>query len=94
MLKYKQYPKGDGGHTPPAEQVPTLYGNPALNSGSPMKMAALTMFTAEEDRRTAVLVIPWFGTPPPQSAASMISPPYDINRVRAAVIEAYISIQA
>lgn len=41
-----------------------------------MKMAALTMFTAEDDSRTAVLVTPWLGTPPPQSAASMISPPW------------------
>jgi hypothetical protein len=50
-----------------------------------MNMAALTMFTADEDRRTAVLVIPWLGTPPPQSAASIISPPYGVDRVIAGV---------
>jgi hypothetical protein len=52
-----------------------------------MKMAALTMFTADEDRRTAVLVIPWFGTPPPQSAASMISPPYLLTVLNPAFID-------
>jgi hypothetical protein len=42
--------------TPPAAQVPTSYDKPALKRGSPMKMAAFTIFTAGEESWTAVLV--------------------------------------
>jgi hypothetical protein len=62
-------------NTPPALQVPTSYGKPALKRGSPIKIAALTIFTAEEESRTDVSVTPWLGTPPPHKAASIISPP-------------------
>jgi hypothetical protein len=71
--RFKQ--EGEGSHTPPAAQVPTSYESPARNIGSPMKMAALTMLTADEDSCTAVLVYPWLGSPPPHRATSMISPP-------------------
>jgi hypothetical protein len=35
--------RADLEHTPPALQVPTLYGAPTSNRGSPMKMAALML---------------------------------------------------
>jgi hypothetical protein len=61
--------------TPPAAQLPILYGNPARNSGSPRKIAARTISTAEWVSGIVVFVIPSMGTPPPQRVASRTSPP-------------------
>lgn len=44
-----------------------------------MKMAALMLARAAELNSTAVLVIPWFGSPPPHRATSKISEPWKIS---------------
>lgn len=61
--------------TPPALQVPTPYDRPYTYVGAPIKIAALTCPTAPAENWTAVLVYPWFGSPPPQKATSKISAP-------------------
>ena len=58
--------------TPPARHVPTWYARPYCQRGSPMKMAALIMLIALEEMGTLVSEIPELGSPPPQTALSMI----------------------
>ena len=58
--------------TPPALQVPTLYGAPTSKRGSPIKMAALMLYEA----MLPELDSPCLGSPLPHRALSKISPPW------------------